>query len=125
MKRSESPDKFHPPTLDLEEELDEQELFERAMEGVRPLPKQRKLIGPPVRRDKLAPLPDPSDLMTEAELIRFLRIPEVSKAKDHGSVIENLKRMRGLPCIHISRQPLYPRDAISRWIEQEIGNNLN
>ena len=37
MGRPESRDKFHPPTLEFEEELDEKELFERAMEGVRPL----------------------------------------------------------------------------------------
>ncbi|MHC4424871.1 MAG: hypothetical protein ACYSYV_02105 [Planctomycetota bacterium] len=65
------------------------------------------------------------DLMTEVELIRFLRIPEISKAKDHHSVIENLKRMHGLPSIHISRQPLYPRDAICKWIEDKLNGEMN
>ena len=64
-------------------------------------------------------------LMTEEELIRFLRIPEVSKAEDYGNVVANLKRMRGLPCIHISKQPLYPRDAICRWIERETSAMMN
>jgi len=56
------------------------------------------------------------ELLTEKELVEFLRIPLVSKAKDHSNVIENLKRMHGLPCIHICRKPLYPLDAVRRWI---------
>ena len=59
------------------------------------------------------------DLLTEEELIKFLRIPEVSKANDYHNVIENLKRMHDLPCIHICRQPLYPIEAIRRWIEDK------
>ncbi len=59
-------------------------------------------------------------LMTEAELIRFLRIPEISKAKDHSNVVANLKRMHDLPCIHICKQPLYPLDAIRKWIEEKL-----
>jgi hypothetical protein len=60
------------------------------------------------------------ELMTEAELIAFLRMPLISKAGDHGHVIEHLKRMRGLPCIHISKQPLYPVSAIREWIQREV-----
>ena len=56
------------------------------------------------------------ELMTEDELILYLRIPEVSKAKDYHNVIYNLKRMHELPCIHISNQPLYPHEAIIDWI---------
>ena len=59
------------------------------------------------------------DLLTEVELIEFLRIPEISKAKDHSNVIENLKRMHNLPCIHICRQPLYPKEAVRKWIEEK------
>jgi len=59
------------------------------------------------------------ELMTEEEVIRFLRIPEVSKAESHKNVMENLKRMRDLPCIHISKQPLYPLAAIRRWMENQ------
>jgi hypothetical protein len=56
------------------------------------------------------------DLMTEEELIRYLRIPEVSKAQKYRYVIENLKRMHDLPCMHLCRQPLYPRKSIEEWI---------
>ncbi|TKJ34633.1 MAG: hypothetical protein CEE38_17325 [Planctomycetes bacterium B3_Pla] len=59
------------------------------------------------------------ELMTEAELVEFLRIPAVSKGDDYGNVVANLKRMRDLPCIHICRQPLYPREAIQRWIQDQ------
>ena len=59
------------------------------------------------------------ELMTEQELVEFLRIPEVSKSEDYGNVIKNLKRMRGLPALHICRQPLYSREAIRHWIEQQ------
>ena len=65
------------------------------------------------------------ELMTQDELIEFLRIPEISKAADHNNVIANLKRMHGLPCIHISRQPLYPRDAIRKWIEDKMSCEMN
>jgi hypothetical protein len=59
------------------------------------------------------------DLLTEEELIEFLRIPQISTAKDHHNVIENLKRMHDLPCIHICRKPLYPTEAIRKWIEEK------
>ncbi|RKY05873.1 MAG: hypothetical protein DRP56_08425 [Planctomycetota bacterium] len=59
------------------------------------------------------------DIMTEEELIRYLRIPEVSKAVDFHNVIENLKRMHDLPSIHICRQPLYPLEAIVKWVEKK------
>jgi hypothetical protein len=57
--------------------------------------------------------------MTEEELIRFLRIPEISNAKDYRNVVENLKRLRNLPRIHICNRTLYPTEAILRWIERE------
>jgi hypothetical protein len=60
--------------------------------------------------------------MTEAELIRFLRIPEISNSKDHHSVVENLKRMHQLPRIHICGKPLYPREAIREWIKGRTKN---
>jgi hypothetical protein len=65
------------------------------------------------------------ELMTEQELIKFLRIPEVSKAKNHHNVIENLKRMRGLPCVHICKQPLYPLDSIRQWIKEKAEKEQN
>lgn len=63
---------------------------------------------------------DYAELMTRDELIRFLRIPEVSKASNFDNVVDNLQRMHGLPCIHICKQPLYPIDAVRRWIEQKV-----
>jgi hypothetical protein len=59
------------------------------------------------------------ELMTEAELVRFLRIPEIANGEGYHNVVANLKRIRGLPCIHICRQPLYPRAAIRRWIREQ------
>jgi len=61
-----------------------------------------------------------SELMTEEELINFLRIPLITKANNYGNVIENLKRMHGLPCIHISKQPLYPLVAVREWIQEKL-----
>jgi len=61
------------------------------------------------------------DLMTESELIEFLRIPKLSDSKDYHNVIENLKRVRGLPRIHICRKALYPKKAILEWVERQIG----
>ena len=56
------------------------------------------------------------ELLTESELIRFLRIPEVSEAKDYKNVIANLKRMRDLPRIHLCGKTLYPTREIIKWI---------
>ena len=63
-----------------------------------------------------------SELMTEDELIAYLRIPEVSKSKDYHNVIENLKRMHQLPRIHICGKPLYPREAIKEWVKEKTTN---
>ena len=60
------------------------------------------------------------ELMTEQELIYFLRIPEVSKADNYDNVVDNLKRMHDLPCIHICKQPLYPIDAVRKWIAEKV-----
>ena len=62
-----------------------------------------------------------SELMTESEVVQFLRIPEISNSKDYHNVIENLKRVRGLPRIHICRKALYPKKAILEWVEKQIG----
>lgn len=59
------------------------------------------------------------ELMTEEELIAFLRIPEVSDSDNYHNVVEHLKRARGLPRIHISNKALYPRRAIEQWIGRE------
>jgi hypothetical protein len=60
------------------------------------------------------------ELMTETELVHFLRIPDVSQTANHQHVVENLKRFHQLPCIHISRKPLYPLAAVRRWVEEKL-----
>ena len=65
------------------------------------------------------------NLMTEEELIKFLRIPQISKAKNYHNVITHLKRYRNLPCIHLCHQPLYPVQAILRWIEEKTQKKMS
>jgi hypothetical protein len=60
------------------------------------------------------------ELMTEDELVRFLRIDIISQAKNLHNVVENLKRVAKLPCIHICRKCLYPRDAVRAWVNQRL-----
>ena len=60
-----------------------------------------------------------SELMTESEVIQFLRIPEISNSKDYHNVIEHLKKFRSLPRVHICRKALYPKKAILAWMERE------
>ncbi len=59
------------------------------------------------------------DLLTEEELIHFLRIPEVSTATDYSNVINNLVRMRDLPRIQMCNKRLYPKVAILEWVAKE------
>jgi len=61
-------------------------------------------------------------LMTQNELVRFLRIPEISAAKDQNNVIEHLKRYRDLPRIRLCNKTLYPLNAILEWIERQTTN---
>jgi hypothetical protein len=60
------------------------------------------------------------ELMTETELMHFLRIPDVSPSANPRHVVDNLKRFHQLPCIHISRQPLYPLAAVRKWVERKL-----
>ena len=76
------------------------------------------LISPAVLPDGNGWFTPCPELMTETEIIKFLRIPEISNSKDYHNVIENLKRMHGLPRIHICGKPLYPVDAIRKWVEE-------
>ena len=71
------------------------------------------------RKHDLAQVISNSELMTESEVIRFLRIPEISNSKNYRNVIEHLKKFRGLPRIHICRKALYPKKAILEWMEKE------
>lgn len=59
-------------------------------------------------------------LLTEGELIGLLRIPEISSGQDYHNVVENLKRMHNLPCIHICKTPLYPYEAVRQWILDKV-----
>lgn len=59
------------------------------------------------------------ELLTEEELVAFLRIPEVSNAADHHNAIDHLKRMHALPRIHICGKVLYPTEAIKEWIKKK------
>ena len=59
-------------------------------------------------------------VMTEEELIRFLRIPEISNAQSHRNVVENLKRTRGLPRIHLCGKAVYLTGAVKTWLESHI-----
>jgi len=59
-------------------------------------------------------------LMTEEELIRFLRIPEISNAANHRHVIENLKRVHGLPRIHLCGKTVYLTDSIKQWLQRHV-----
>ena len=64
-------------------------------------------------------LPCPT-VMTEDELIRFLRIPEISGAKNYRHVIENLKRAHGLPRIHLCGKTVYLTDSVKQWLQQHV-----
>lgn len=59
-------------------------------------------------------------LLTEDELIAVLRIREICCDANPYNVVENLKRMHGLPCIHISRTPLYPFEAVRQWVLDKV-----
>ena len=60
------------------------------------------------------------DLLTEEELVNFLRISKISNSVDFHNVIEHLKRFRNLPRIHICNKTLYPKKAILEWIDEQI-----
>jgi len=63
------------------------------------------------------------ELLTEEELVLFLRIADVSNSRNHHNVIEHLKRYRDLPRIHICNKALYPMQAIRKWIDKETTDN--
>ena len=78
-----------------------------------------QLITPVVLPDGNGGFTPCPDLMTEEELIFFLRISQISGSIDHHNTIEHLKRVRNLPRIHICNKTLYPREAILKWVERE------
>ena len=70
-------------------------------------------------KDKYNELSSGPDLMTEQELVQFLRIPHVSKANNYSNVVKNLIRFRDLPRVQICNKLLYPKKAILEWVEKE------
>ena len=59
------------------------------------------------------------DLLTQSELAEYLRLPEIANGQQQRNVIANLRRVRGLPCIHICRQPLYWLPAVREWLKNQ------
>jgi hypothetical protein len=59
-------------------------------------------------------------VMTEEELVRFLRIPEISNATNYRNVIENLKRKHGLPHIHLCGKTVYLTNSVRQWLQQHV-----
>ena len=58
------------------------------------------------------------EILTEAELIRFLRVPDVSKSEEYTNVIANLKRKHSLPRLHLCGTTLYPTREVLKWISE-------
>jgi hypothetical protein len=85
-------------------------------------------MNPSAQQSHLPPiLPNPHGafqlcptVMTEAELIHFLRIPEISSATNYRNVIENLKRQHGLPRIHLCGKTVYLTDSVKQWLQQHV-----
>ncbi len=63
--------------------------------------------------------PCPS-VMTEEELIYFLRIPEISTARNYRHVIENLKRKHGLRRIQLCGKTVYLTDSVKQRLQQHV-----
>ena len=78
-----------------------------------------QLITPVVLPDGNGGFTPCPELMTEDEIVQFLRIPEISNSKNYHNVIEHLKKFRDLPRIHICRKALYPKKAVMEWMEKE------
>jgi hypothetical protein len=70
---------------------------------------------PPNGNSSFVPCPE---LMTEDELIQFLRIPEISNSENYHNVIDNLKRVHGLPRLYLCGKVIYPLEAIKEWVRQ-------
>jgi len=79
----------------------------------------------PMESPAILPSPDGTfgpcpTIMTEEELIHFLRIPEISSATDYRNVIENLKRQHGLPRIHLCGKTVYLTDSVKQWLQRHV-----
>jgi len=63
------------------------------------------------------------DLMTEQELIDYLRISEVKRSNNPNNpkrYVQRLKSLRGLPRISICNSTLCPLKAVREWIDKQI-----
>jgi len=69
---------------------------------------------------RLPAIPPCPTVMTEEELIRSLRIPKISSARNHRHVIENLKRNHGLPRIHLCGKTVYLTNSVKQWLEGHV-----
>ncbi len=97
VRRSESKDKFHPPEVDFEEGLNDEELFERAMEGVRRLPDQDRILRSSGKRRESMETVYPADLMEEAvEDIQELKWPFAPGYLEGGDQQWNRRLVRRL-----------------------------
>ena len=72
---------------------------------------------PPNPHGQMIPSPP---VMTEEELIQFLRIPEISHSRNHHHVIENLKYHHGLSRIHLCGRTVYLTDSVKAWLEKHV-----
>jgi len=77
----------------------------------------KALAGLPCRNGEFLHCPT---VMTEDELIRFLRIPEISNARNYKNVVENLKRAHGLPRIHLCGKTVYLTNSVRAWLEKHV-----
>jgi hypothetical protein len=59
------------------------------------------------------------DLMLESELIQFLRVDQISDAKNPHNVIAHLTRYRDLPRMHLCNKSLYPLAAVREWVTKQ------
>jgi hypothetical protein len=85
------------------------------MNGTQPRPKPPTILPTPSERFGSYPA-----VMTEEELIQFLRITEISSAENHRNVIENLKRKHGLPRIHLCGKTVYLTDSVTQWLHGHV-----
>ena len=60
------------------------------------------------------------DLLTEQELIEYLRISEVSPSRNLKRSVQYLKSFKELPRISICRSTLYPLKAIREWVDKQV-----
>lgn len=123
MRRSEAKEKFHPPEIDFGEELDEEKLFERAMEGVRRLPRQDRIRPLQSKRDESMDTLYPSDLMEEAvEEIQDLDGPFAPGYLEGGNQQWNRRLMRRL---RRGRFAIQAELDLHGYSQQEARNELN